>query len=129
MRHRSARIRLERDARGEPLHAEVFKHLDEMTLARMREGMEEAMLAFEHRPRADKPGVRHSRRAIPGLRSPAGCMRLVHAPSAKYSMMPDDMLAAIPIASTSCRESSLSAAPTPAAAPIAPNTAVGWNPA
>ncbi len=44
-------------------------------------------------------------------------------------MMPDAMLAAIPIAFVSCVASVASAAPTPAAAAIAPNTAVGWNPA
>ena len=44
-------------------------------------------------------------------------------------MMPDAMLPAMPSASTVCFLSSFSAAATPAAAPIAPNTAVGWKPA
>ena len=44
-------------------------------------------------------------------------------------MMPLAMLPAMPSASTICLRSSRSAAPTPAAAPIAPNTAVGWKPA
>ena len=39
------------------------------------------------------------------------------------------MLPAMPSASTVCLRSSPSAAATPAAAPIAPNTAVGWKPA
>ncbi len=44
-------------------------------------------------------------------------------------MMPLAMLPAIPMASTRWRGGSLSAAPTPAAAPIAPNSQVGWKPA
>ena len=40
-------------------------------------------------------------------------------------MMPLAMLPAMPSASTVCLRSSRSAAATPAAAPIAPNTAVG----
>ncbi len=44
-------------------------------------------------------------------------------------MMPPAMEPAMPSASTSWRAVSLSAAPTPAAAAMAPNTAVGWKPA
>ncbi len=43
-------------------------------------------------------------------------------------MMPLAMLPATPRASTICAGVKRSAAPTPAAAPIAPNTAVGWKP-
>ena len=56
-------------------------------------------------------------------------MRLVQLPSARYSMMPPAMEPAMPSASTICLRSSCRAAPTPAAAPMAPNTAVGWKPA
>ena len=44
-------------------------------------------------------------------------------------MMPEAIEPTTPSASTICFLSSLSALPTAAAAPIAPNTAVGWNPA
>ena len=44
-------------------------------------------------------------------------------------MMPDAMLPAMPSALVSCRGDRRSVAPTPAAAPSAPITAVGWKPA
>ncbi len=43
-------------------------------------------------------------------------------------MMPDAMLPAMPSAEVSCAALSPSVAPTPAAAPSAPITAVGWKP-
>ena len=62
---------------------------------------------------------------MPDCAAQPACSRLVQAPSARYSMMPPAIEPTVPSASTSCRGESFSAAPTPAAAPMAPNTAVG----
>src|SRR5450756_2183642 len=72
-------------------------------------------------------GVGAARR--PDCAAQPGCSRLVQAPSARYSMMPDAKLPAMPSASTICLALSPGAAPTPAAAPITPKIAVGWKPA
>src|SRR5258708_3177626 len=66
---------------------------------------------------------------MPDCAAQPACSRLVQAPSARYSMMPPAMLPAMPSASTICLALSPRAAPTPAAAPIAPKIAVGWKPA
>src|SRR5262252_3631881 len=73
--------------------------------------------------RAMRAACRPTREAQPA------CRRLVHAPSARYSMMPPAMLPAIPSASTERFLSSPNAAETPRVAAIAPSTLVGWNPA
>ena len=62
---------------------------------------------------------------MPDCAAQPACMRLVQVPSARYSMMPEAIEPTTPSASTICFRSSLSALPTAAAAPIAPNTAVG----
>src|SRR6266700_321297 len=79
-------------------------------------------------------GPKNPLRASSAARNPdcaaqPACRRLVQAPSARYSMMPLAIEPTLPSASTSSRGLSLSAAPTPAAAATAPNTAVGWKPA
>jgi len=56
-------------------------------------------------------------------------MRLVHVPSARYSMIPEAMEPAMPRVFTSWGFEKLNATPAAAAAPIAPSTAVGWKPA
>src|SRR5678816_1702416 len=71
MRHRSARIQLEGDAGGKPFGAEAFQHAAIIAVARVREAMEETVIALEHGPRSDEPRLRHPRGAIAGLRSPA----------------------------------------------------------
>ena len=79
-------------------------------------------------------GPRNPPRAISAARTPdwaaqPACIRFVQVPSARYSIIPEAMLPAIPSAETSASGGSRRAAPAAAAAAIAPNTAVGWNPA
>ena len=78
-----------------------------------------ALAADGHPPRA----INAAR--IPDCAAQPACMRLVEDPSARYSMIPDAMLPAIPSADAMAGGGSRSAALTPAAAASAPNTAVG----
>src|ERR1700747_3170582 len=56
---------------------------------------------------------------MPACAAQPACSRLVHAPSARYSMMPPAIEPALPNASTSWRGEICNAAPTPAAASTA----------
>ena len=63
-----------------------------------RANRETALAAFEHRARPEKPVCPMPGGGDARLRRPSGCMRLVHAPSARYSMIPPAMLPAMPSA-------------------------------
>src|SRR6516165_2344861 len=119
MRHRPAGIRFERERRRHPACAEVAGERIVVPGGGAGEAVEQSVHAFEYGARPEETGTGEPRRAQPG------CRRLVQAPSARYSMMPPAMEPTMPSASTSWRGLSLSAAPTAAAAAMAPNTAVG----
>ena len=72
-----------------------------------------------------KPPRAISAARMPDCAAQPACMRLVHVPSARYSMMPDAMLPAMPSADASAGCGRRSAAPTAPAAASAPKTAVG----
>ena len=125
MRHGPAGIRLERERLRHPLLAEIAGERFIVALRRVRKAVEQPVHAFEHRARSRKPPRASSAARMPDCAAQPGCSRFVQAPSARYSMMPPAMLAAMPSASTICFAFRPSAAPTPAAAPIAPKIAVG----
>ena len=75
LHHRAAGIGLERDRLGDPALAEAVEELVEQRLDRGREGLEEAVLAFQHGARPDEAGAAEQRGAQARLRGPAG----VHA--------------------------------------------------
>ena len=77
----------------------------------------------------ENPARASSAARMPDCAAQPACMRLVQVPSARYSMMPDAIEPTTPSASTSCAFFQPSALATAAAAPMAPNTAVGWKPA
>ena len=75
MRHGPARIGLERERLGDPARAEIVDERAVVAGGRMREAVEQAVHALEHRARPEKPGAPEQRRAQPRLRRPSG----VHA--------------------------------------------------
>ena len=130
VRHRAARVGLERDVGAEPNPARAVEHRAEVAAVAVGEGVEETMLAIEQRPRAGEACLRHARGAIAGLRRPARMHPL--GPRAFGEVFDDARCHASGDAERvdPLRFSSRSSAvATPAAAPSAPNTAVGWNPA
>jgi len=74
---------------------------------------------------ADKSLPRQQCRTNAGLSRPAGMQPLGPGALGQISMMPPAILPAMPSASTICLALRPSAAPTPAAAPMAPKIAVG----
>jgi len=78
---------------------------------------------------AGEPPRARSAARMPDCAAQPGCMRLVHVPSARYSMIPAAMEPAMPSAFTNSVLLRFKTVPAAAAAPIAPRTAVGWKPA
>src|SRR5215468_11839729 len=72
MRHGPARIGLERERLGHPARAETIGQHRVVAGARVREGMKEAVHAFEHGARTQKSGATKKRSAQARLRRPAG---------------------------------------------------------
>jgi len=67
-----------------------------VALGGVRETVEQAVHALEHRARTDGNPLRASSAArIPDCAAQPACSRLVQAPSARYSMIPPAMLPAI----------------------------------
>jgi hypothetical protein len=125
MRHGPARIGLERQRLRHPAAAEIADRRRNR-LGGVGEAVKETVHALEHRARPEEAGAASSAARMPDCAAQPACRRLVQVPSARYSMMP----LAIEAAGDAERVDHLlgvepSAAPTPAAAPMAPNTAVG----
>ena len=71
VRHRAARVRLERDIGAKPLPAGAFEHRAEIAAVAVGECVKKAVVAVEQRPRAPEARLRHSGGAITGLRCPS----------------------------------------------------------
>ena len=129
MRHGPARIGLEGQRLGHPARAEIAEQRAVVAVRRVRETVEQAVRALEHRARAREARARQQRGAQARLRRPAGMHAL--GPGAFGQIFDDAARHAARDAERidGLLRSSRSAAATPAAAPIAPNTAVGWKPA
>src|SRR3954464_10299510 len=127
--HGAAGVGLERDAVRHPFLAEPIRKLRPVALRAAGKGVIEAMRALEHRARANEAVACEIAGPDARLRRPARMQPLRPGASARYSMMPLAIEPTTPSASTNCRALSRIAVATPAAAPKAPSTAVGWKPA
>src|SRR4029434_6548845 len=70
MRHRPARIRLERDVEPDPFVAKLVQHRGKVAVLVSRKTIEGAMIAFEHRARTLEAGQREAHRALATLGRP-----------------------------------------------------------
>jgi hypothetical protein len=125
MRHRPACVRLERDSGAEPYLAGAIDHRAEIAAVRVRERMEESVLALEYRARSGEAFGGQPRRAIARLRRPARMHSLGPCAFGQVLDDPGGHAARDAERIDPLRGGSRSAVATPAAAPIAPNTAVG----